>query len=437
MIGLFVVAAAIFAAAQAPPAAPAPVGQHADPLAVAEVMIGQQRHDDARQILDVLAAHPAHDRARDNQVQFLLGILDIEDKDYDSAIAHFHRILVNDPKQVRVRLELGRAYFMKHDYANAQRQFLFARAGHLPPDVQANVDRFLGAIRSLQTFSYGLSFSLAADSNLNAGPATDAVSLYGLPFQLSPNAQANSGVGLAFDTNAEWSPRVGKKLKWRLGTQLHRSQYRQTVFDDMTVGVYTGPHLTLKRWDFNVLGSVSRRWYGDRTYTNSVGGSFDATYYVTARLGLGAGAGLSHLAYPLNALQTGPGHTYSVNSFYTPTPASVVRAAASFGVQEAQSPAYANHSQQFGLTYSRDFHGGLTVSLAPSYTRIAYAAPLAAFATTRIDHQLSGQVALLDRKIDWSGFTPRLIYTVTRNASSIPLYAFHRSRVEFGFTRAF
>jgi len=430
MIGLIALAAVTASAAQ-------PVPQHADPLAVAEVMIGQKRNDDARKILEVLAAHPAHERLRDNQVQFLLGILDIEDKDYDSAIAHFHRILVNDPRQVRVRLELGRAYFLKKDYPDAQRQFLFARAGHLPPVVRANVDRFLGAIRALQTFSYGLAFSVAADSNLNAGPATDAVSLYGLPFQLSPNAQANSGVGLALDANAEWSPRIGPTLKWRIGTQLHRSQYRQSEFDDMTLGFYTGPHVTLKRWDFNLLGSVARRWYGDRTYTNSYGGSFDATYFVTARLGLGAGTGLSHIEYPQNPLQSGPGHTYGLSAFYTPTPASIVRASTSFGVQDAQIPAYANHSQQFGLSYSREFNGGLTVALAPSYTRIGYDAALAAFPDIRLDHQISGQVSLLDRKIDWSGFTPRLVYTYTRNASTIPLYAFHRNRVELGFTRAF
>ena len=132
MIGLFVLAAA----SAAVPA------QKADPLVVAEIMIGQKRFEDARGILEVLVRQPAQLRARENQVQFLLGILDIEDKDYDSAIAHFHRILVHDPGQVRVRLELGRAYFLKKDYIDAQRQFQFARAGHLPPVVKGNVDRF-------------------------------------------------------------------------------------------------------------------------------------------------------------------------------------------------------------------------------------------------------------------------------------------------------
>ena len=427
MIALFALAAAV--------AAPA---EKVDPLAVAEVMIAQKRFDDARTILVLLAAHRANDRARANQVQFLLGMLDIEDKAYDRAIAHFHRILVNSPRQVRVRLELGRAYYLKKDYADAQRQFLFARAGHLPPVVQGNVDRYLGAIRALQTVSYGMSFALAADSNLNAGPAIDSVSLYGLPFQLSPDAKANKGLGLAFDANAEWSPRLGDGLKWRVGAQIHRSQYRQSEFDDMTLGLYSGPHLTIKRWDFDLLGSTSRRWYGDRTYADSYGGNLDATYYVTARLGLGASAGLAHVAYAQNPVQSGLGRTYGGSAFYTPTAASIVRGTVSIGVQQAQNAGYANHSQQFGLSYSREFDGGLTLSLAPGYTRIAYDAPLPGLSgSPRRDRQVSGQIALLDRKIDWSGFTPRLAYTYTANTSSIALYTFHRNRVEFGFTRAF
>jgi hypothetical protein len=47
------------------------------------------------------------------------------------------------------------------------------------------------------------------------------------------------------------------------------------------------------------------------------------------------------------------------------------------------------------------------------------------------------QIALLDRKIDYHGFTPRIIYTYTRNNSSIPLYRFSRNRVELGITRSF
>lgn len=399
----------------------------------AEQLIVAGRLDEARAILAALEKS----RPQDSQVQFLLAMLDRQDKDYDSAIKRLHRILVSEPKAVRVRLELGRTFYESGDYYNAERQFLFARAGKLPPAVIANVDRYLVSIRGLKTFAFGFSVSIAPDSNLNAGPAIDAVSLYGLPFQLSPDAKAKSGVGLAVAGNAEWAPRVAEQVRFRMGAQVNRYQYRDTQFDDMTLSAYAGPRFNSRRWEFNLLGNAGRRWYGDRTYTDLLGGSADATYYINTRMGLGVGFNLSHLKFPQNPQQSGDRGIVSASYFYAPTPASLIRASALAGRQDAQIAAYANDLRQAGFNYVREFKGGITLGLAPSYTNVAYHAPLAAFNATRVDSQYTGQVTVIYRRIDIYGITPRLIYTYTRNDSSIPLYRFSRSRWELGFTSAF
>ncbi|HUZ12962.1 MAG TPA: porin family protein [Caulobacteraceae bacterium] len=433
------IAAAVVVAAPpvAAEAAAADTQSVAAALALAERLLAAGRSGTSKAILISLEGRRTASRSQAREIQFLLGLIDIGDEDYDDAIVRFHRILVDDPTAVRVRLELGRAYFLNREYENAEREFLFARAGRLPPNVLANVDRYLVAIRSLRTFTYSLAFSAASDSNMNAGPGTDTVSLYGVPFQLSRSAKAHSGVGLALDAGLEWAPVVKLPLKWRFGTLLHRAQYWQTTFDDMTLVAYTGPHLTLKRWDFNLLGNVAKRWYGDRGYLNMAATTANATYFITPRLGLGAGLSSNYFSYPQNKLQDGWGKNVSVNFFYTPSPASIVRGSALFGAQDARTPAFASHVQQFGLSYTREFKGGITIGLSPTYTLIAYQAPLAAFNATRIDHQVSVQATLLNRRIDWDGFTPRLIYTYTRNDSSIKLYAFQRNLVEIGMTRAF
>lgn len=399
----------------------------------AEQMIAAGRLADARARLEQLEKQRPHDM----QTQFLLALLDRQEKDYESAIRRLHRILVDEPTAVRVRLELGRTFFESGDYANAERQFRFARAGKLPQAVLRNVDNYLFAIRGRKTFTFDFSLAVAPDTNLNAGPATDTVSLYGLPFQLSQTAKANSGVGLVVDGSAEWAPRLSKTVKLRFGTQLHRAQYRVTEFDDMTLGLYAGPRINERRWEFNALGNVARRWYGDRVYTNLAGGSADATYFLSRRVGIGVALNLFHLQYVANPDQSGFGRNVALNLFYTPTPASFVRASVQIGQLQARLPAYANHSYQLGVTYVREISGGITVGLSPSYTRIGYDAPLAAFNATRIDHQYSGQVTLLDRRIDIHGITPRVAYTYTRNDSSISLYRFSRSRVEIGVTSAF
>jgi outer membrane protein len=62
---------------------------------------------------------------------------------------------------------------------------------------------------------------------------------------------------------------------------------------------------------------------------------------------------------------------------------------------------------------------------------------LAAFGVARADHQWTMQLALLNRRIDIAGFTPRLTYAYTRNASNIALYSYDRNRLEVGLTRTF
>ncbi|MDE2341062.1 MAG: DUF560 domain-containing protein, partial [Alphaproteobacteria bacterium] len=93
--------------------------------------------------------------------------------------------------------------------------------------------------------------------------------------------------------------------------------------------------------------------------------------------------------------------------------------------------------QQFGLNYSREFKGGISMGLSPSYSRIDYIGFSSGFNATRKDRQYTMQFTILDRRFDLGGFTPRIIYTYTRNDSNVPLYAFNRNRVEFGVTRSF
>lgn len=397
---------------------------------VAERMIAAGRFAEAREILERL-------KQQDRQVQFLLALLDRQAKDYDSAIRRFRRILVDEPKAERVRLELGRTFFEAGDYLSAERQFRYARATKLPRAVVDNIDRYLGAIRQRKTFSVNLSLAISSDSNLNAGPATDTITLYGLPFQLSQNAQATSGVGAVGDLQAEWAPRISSQTKLLVGGVVHRAQYGDSQFNDTTLLLYAGPRINLRRWEINLRGTVARRWYGERTYTNQLGGGVDATYFVDARLGVTGALNLNYAEYVRNPLQSGMGGSLALGAFYAPTPASFLRGTMQVGRQDGRIGGYANWSRLAGVQYVQDFKGGFTIGVMPSVTRITYDEPLAAFGVTRRDTQFSGQLSLLNRRIDLYGLTPKLVYTYTKNNSSISLYSFHRSKFELAVTSSF
>ena len=112
-------------------------------VASAKALMQSGRSAEARQLLQELATR----NPRSNDIDFLLGLLAVQSSDYDTAVDHFRSILVRSPNAVRVRLELGRTFFLKHDYENAFRQFQFARAGKLPRGVGSSIDRYVAAIR--------------------------------------------------------------------------------------------------------------------------------------------------------------------------------------------------------------------------------------------------------------------------------------------------
>jgi len=419
--------------ASPPPVTPPAVVQQIAPDRAAALLMEAGDFADARKLLLDLEKK----KFNLSEVEFLLGMLDMQSKDYASAARRFHRILVSEPKAVRVRLELARALFAAGDYQNAEHQFRLARAGKLPPAAIANIDRYLLAIRRLKRYSYNLALAVAPDTNLNAGPALESVTLYGLPFQLSAEAKQQGGVGVAVDAGGEWAQPLSQNLKFRFGAQLDRSQYPATQFDDMSISVHAGPRLTLNRWDFNALLTASERWFGDSPYLRSLGGGVDATYYISSRTGVSVGVNYNNAAYPDYSYQNGPVVSASWGVFYTPTTSSLVSAAAVLSRTDADDAGYANWAEQVGVSYSDDLKGGFTVSLSPSFTRISYDAEIPTFGVVRQDKLLILQAAVLDRAIDFHGFTPRLIYSFSRNLSNVPLYSFTRNRVEIGLTRFF
>ena len=185
----------------------------------AQLLIANNRLDDARRVLEQdLASQPD-----DSEALFLRATIAVAQKDYDTAISLYRRILVREPDAERVRLELARTFFLKGDYDNADRQFRFARAGDIDDTVKANIDHFLDAINRLREWTINFSLALAPDTNQNAATSAAQVNIFGLPFALDKNARKQSGIGVAGDIGGEWSPPLSDNVKARIGADLTRT----------------------------------------------------------------------------------------------------------------------------------------------------------------------------------------------------------------------
>lgn len=402
-------------------------------IQAAQLLLLGKRLDEAKMVLErVLSARP-----EDTEGQFLLATIALEQKDYDTAISLFRGILAREPPTERVRLELARAFFLKGDYDNADRQFRFARAGDIDDAVKGNVDRFLSAINRLREWTVNVSFALAPDTNQNAATSASQVNIFGLPFALDKGARKQSGIGLAGDIGGEWSPLLGDNLKARIGADLYRVEYSGGQFDDMTVSAYGGPQLLFSNWDVSLLATGFKRWFANQDYVSGAGGKLAADYGVTSDWLVGASVGGQSVTNAFIPEQSGPLWSAQGQVAYVLSPSSLFQLQLGFNRQEAQIAPYSYSGVWFGGGYSQDLPWGFSAGFQPAYFITRYDATLAAFGKTRSDDALSLAVTLLNRRFEYHGFTPRFSYVFTEQHSNIPLYSFTRNQFQIGLTSLF
>jgi tetratricopeptide (TPR) repeat protein len=400
---------------------------------LARQLMNEGRLEKAAAILDArLAVVP-----NDIQALFLKGMIAIAKKDNREAIRIFRSILIDYPEAARVRLELARAFYLDKDYGNAMRQFQFALAGKPPPEVAANINKYVAAIRDAKSLSYNFGIALAPDTNLNTGSSAREVTLFGLPFDLSEEARHRSGVGIAIDAGAEWAPRIGKGKRLRLGLSGQRREYSGSKFDDMTAAAYAGPRWVSGKWDLSLLATAYKRWYGAKPYNEAAGGRLEATYYFTPRLGLSSALAAQRVRYSRARERDGRLISFNATAFRAVTPSSAVTMKAGVARQEARIAPYANWSGFVAAGYFRDLPKGYSVYVEPSFSIARYDAALLGFGKRRSDDGESVLITILNRHLVLARFTPRISYTFTRQRSTIPLYQFRRSRLEIGLTTVF
>ena len=401
--------------------------------AATALLLQANRIDDAERTL----ALALQQNPNDNEVIFLRGLIAVARKDYDAAIEDFRRILAAEPNRERVRLELARAFFLQGDYENAERNFHFARAGDLPDEAEANVDQYLAAIIRLKRWSYNLSLGVADDTNINGATNLRTVYLYGLPFTLSDTARQTSGIGAAVDVSGEFSPLLSDDAKFLAGGLVHRLQYGRGRFDDMTVSLYSGPEFFFGRWRLDTLATGFGRWYGEAPYADGVGGRASVGYALLPTLQLGLTLEGQSLSFRPVSDQDGPLYAANGEIAYTLSPSRILRLSGGVASQRARLGAYANTTYWAALDYYQDWPFGFSTNLEPAYSMVGYDAPLAAFGTTRADHTLALRLDVLNRRLEYRGFAPRVSLIYVTEGSSISLYRFSRTQVQFGVTRQF
>ncbi len=409
-------------------------------LARAETLVRERRFDEAKPLIEALAQAPNMRLPS----RFLTGYAASEQGDFATAATMFKAILVDDPGQTRVRLELARAMLGMGQTASADRQFRIAQqADNLPPDIAAVIRGARQVIRSNRAWRFDVDLGIAPDSNINNATAAERIDvLFGdtiLPIELDGNARARSGTGQTASINAGIRLPVGGNVAVLGAIDSAGTNYAGKTFDDYSVQGAAGAELLLSDTrSVSVEGVVAQRWFGGRVASRQFG------IRTGAQIGLGGNA---RLGLQLDTRRTtalfDPNYSGWQAGLYAtaekPVSSTMVASFGGFARRDwLTAGAYSNTELGITAGLGGELPLGLTFGVSGSVSRATFDAPIAMFSTdSRGDWRYGGRLTLGNRGIRVFGFSPQAALSYNRNASNIAYFATDRLRLRFSLARYF
>ena len=363
-----------------------------------------------------------------------------EKREYlDEAIGAFHRILVDQPELVRVRLELARAFYLKRDDGLSRRNFERVLAENPPPAMAANIRRFLSIMRQRRRWSGYFGMTLAPDTNVNASSDDDIIYIYNLPFRRGEDSGARSGLGVSLWGGGEYELPLSPKVRLRTGGSISRTEYEGREFDRTSLSAHMGPRwLAGSQTEISLLGSARRWWSAGDPQARELGARFEASHFLSRRFLVRTQASYHQRKFDEDINLNGPRSNFSLTGLWQATPIMRLEATLGFNREKTELERYKNTGKVVGLGTSIDLPRGFTVGLDGELRWTSYEGNWFPFTTSgepRKDRARTVSLSVYNRAFTLKGFSPKLVLTREIRRSNAQLHDYRRTRAELQFVR--
>lgn len=370
---------------------------------------------------------------------------DARDEHLDRAIASFRSILVDRPELVRVRLELGRAFFLKGEDTLARRHFEQVLAGKPPAAVALNVNRFLSAMRARKRWSVRVGVALAPDTNLGAASGDDTIWIpvgdQRLPFALDQPAEEDSGIGLMAWAGGEYQYPLDRQWRLRAGVDVSRREYRSDTFDRMTVAGHLGPRWLVDRnTETSLLGVVRQDWLANDPEFRDVGVRVETRHRLSRRTVATLRVSHHERRYEERTHLDGPVTDVSLTTSWVAGPTVRVDAGIGWSREKPETERYRNKGRWLRAGATVALPLGFTVGGSGTLRWADYEGnwfPFTDAGSSRSDITRSLRINAYNRAFTVGGFSPQVSLVREDRTSDAQLHDYERTSGELRFVRLF
>lgn len=421
------------ALAEAPPAQVSSLSAP-DVFGLAERYAAAERVADAEALLRGLTRDPNPDYRA--EARFRLSILREAQGDRTGAIEWLRALLDEQPAAGRPRLELARLLAAEGDEAGARRELRRAGAAGLPDDVARVVDRFATALRSVRSLGGAFEIAIAPDSNINRATTQERVDTVVAPLTLNRDARATSGVGVSLSGQAFARGDLSDDVALLSRASARADLYGKSRFNDVVLTLAAGPEFQLGGARLRPALIAQRRWFGGDLFSESWGGSLNVLKPLNRVSQIEGELTVLDNLYPATPVQDGTLSDLSLAYDRALSPRFSIRVGVRGTRQTARADFLETSSGGIDLLASRAFGKQLLFVQASGFTlRADGRDPL--FGVRRKDDRFDLTAGAILRRFSWRGLAPVVRVTHTRSDSTVPIFDFKRTRVEFALSREF
>ena len=390
--------------------------------------------DTAETAYRALAQHPEIELR--TEARFRLAMMLDGQGETREAATILRQILDEKPDAARVRVELARMQAAMGNLRAAERELRAAQASGLPPEVQRLVRFYASALNSSRLYGASLELAFAPDSNINRATRSNTLGTIIGDFDLSDDAQATSGLGLATRAQLWGRLPVSSKVLLRGEVNAGGSFYKENQFDDYSIGVELGPELQSGADRFALTGVVQWRWFGGDPYAFSYGAQGDWRHPIGQRTQLRVDGSVLRSEDRFNDLRDATRYSLStgVDRAFSQRFGGGVSVSGSRSV--ARDPGYS--TTRGGIAaYAYREAGQATLVADLGYSHLEADERLFLYPERRRDDRFDAGISATLRALRVGTFAPVARLRYERNWSTVEIYDYDRVAAEFGVTAAF
>ena len=427
-LSILALVAALFVSASAPASA------QVNPALEMKALVEQGKSADAYQL-----GKQNPESMGDPDFDYFFGVAANDSGHSSEGVLALERYLLTFPDNHQARLELARGYYLLGEDARAREEFNNVLALKPPPEVIANIERYMDAIRvresRYQTSSrIYVEAGLGWDSNVNGGVSSSSVNLPVLgTVQIGATGQRQADLGRMFGAGAQVTHPVAPGVAVFGGVDWEKKELRNGgTFETEALTATGGASWLLGGNLVRATGAHQTFWFGHSRFRNLASVAVEWQRQI-GELGM-LSAGLQHaqiryagLNEPRDTDLTGfsLGFRRALAMSWQPV--------LSFGVTVADDATRRDRpdfgrlirSTRLGVSASPAAKWGLSMGL--SYQESDYRGQDALLLTRREDRYTGvdfGAIYLINRALSL-----KTDLTVAENTSNIDLYKYRRSAI--------